>query len=161
MWLYWWISNFWTHIRNTYLEHSYEIALRWMLQDLTDDKWTLFAVMAWCPQAPSHYLSQCRPHSTMQYGVTRPLWVNPFWPSDTIWQCRSRSTLAQVMACCLMVPSHYLNRFCLFISEVQRHSSEGNFTRPLHSLMTAIVPFHNDISPSGEHLEHRILAHEL
>ena len=34
---------------------SYEIALRWMPQDLTDDR-----VMAWCRQATSHYLSQCR-----------------------------------------------------------------------------------------------------
>ena len=27
--------------------------------------------------------------------------VNSFWPSDAIWWQRSRSTLAQVMACCL------------------------------------------------------------
>ena len=27
---------------------------------------------------------------------------NSFWPSDTIWRQRSESTLAQVMACCLM-----------------------------------------------------------
>ena len=26
--------------------------------DLTDDKWTLVQVMAWCRQATSHYLSQ-------------------------------------------------------------------------------------------------------
>ena len=38
---------------------SYEIALRWMPQDLTDDKSILFQVMAWCRQATSHYLSQC------------------------------------------------------------------------------------------------------
>ena len=28
---------------------------------------------------------------------------------DSIWWLRSRSTLAQVMACCLMAPSHFLN----------------------------------------------------
>ena len=30
------------------------------------------------------------------------------WPSDTIWWHRSGSTLAQIMACCPMAPSHYL-----------------------------------------------------
>ena len=37
----------------------YEITLRWMSQNLTDDKSTLAEVMAWCRQMPSHYLSQC------------------------------------------------------------------------------------------------------
>ena len=55
---------------------SYEIALRWMPLDLTDDKSILVQVMAWCCQASSHYLSQCWPRSLMPYGVTRPQWVN-------------------------------------------------------------------------------------
>ena len=54
---------------------SYEIALRWMPQDLTDDKSTLVQVMAWCRQATNHYLSQCWPRSLSPYGVTRPQWV--------------------------------------------------------------------------------------
>ena len=54
---------------------SYEIALRWMPQDLTDDKSTLVQVMAWCLQATSHYLSQCWPRSTSPNGVTRHQWV--------------------------------------------------------------------------------------
>ena len=33
--------------------------LRWMPQDLIDDKSTLFDVMAWCHQTASHYLNQC------------------------------------------------------------------------------------------------------
>ena len=36
--------------------------------------------------------------------------------------------LAQVLACCLMAPSHYLNQFYPIISEVLRHSPESNFT---------------------------------
>ena len=32
------------------------------------------------------------------------------WPSDNIWRQKSGSTLAQVMACCLTAPSHYLNQ---------------------------------------------------
>ena len=31
--------------------------------------------MAWCRQAPSHYLRQCCP-KFMSYGMTRPQWVN-------------------------------------------------------------------------------------
>ena len=53
-----------------------EIALRWPLLDRSDDKSTLVQVMAWRRQATSHYLSQCWPGSTSQYGVTRPQWVN-------------------------------------------------------------------------------------
>ena len=55
--------------------------------------------------------------------------VNPLWPSDAIWRQGSGSTLAQVMACCLMVPSHYLNQCWLIISKVQWHSSEGSLTK--------------------------------
>ena len=35
---------------------------------------------------------------------------NSLLPNDAIWWHRSRSTLAQVMACWLMAPSHYLNQ---------------------------------------------------
>ena len=55
--------------------------------------------------------------------------VNSLRPSDAIWRHRSGSTLAQVMACCLTAPSHYLNQCWLIISKVLRHSSEGNFVR--------------------------------
>ena len=55
---------------------GWEIPLRWMPLDLTDDKSTLVQVMAWCRQATSHYLSQCWPRSTSLNGVTRPQWVN-------------------------------------------------------------------------------------
>ena len=34
-----------------------EVDLRWMLQNLTDEKSTLIQVIAWCRQATSHYLS--------------------------------------------------------------------------------------------------------
>ena len=51
---------------------SCELVLRWMPLKLTDDKSTLVHVMAWCYQAPSHYLNQCWPSSLMPWGVTRP-----------------------------------------------------------------------------------------
>ena len=53
-----------------------EIALIWMSLDFTDDQSTLVQVMAWCRQAPSHYLNQCWPRSLLPYGITRLQWVN-------------------------------------------------------------------------------------
>ena len=41
---------------------------------------------------------------------------NSLRPSDAIWWHRSGSTLAQVMACCLTAPSHYLNQCWLIMS---------------------------------------------
>ena len=55
---------------------SHDNSLRWMPQDLTDNKSTLVQVMAWCRQATSHYLSQCWLSSLSPYGVARPEWVN-------------------------------------------------------------------------------------
>ena len=67
----------------------------------------------------------------LQNGVCSscPQWVNSLWPSDTIWRQRSWSTLAQVTACCLTTPRHYLNQCWLVISKVELHSSKGKFTR--------------------------------
>ena len=52
--------------------------------------------------------------------------INSLWPSDVIWRQGSRSTLVQVMACCLMATSHYLNQCWLMISEMW-HSPDSNF----------------------------------
>ena len=40
------------------------------------------------------------------------------WPNDALWRLRSRSTLAQIMACCLVTPSHCLNQYWLLIKGV-------------------------------------------
>ena len=55
--------------------YSHDNALRWMPQDLTDDKSKLVHVMAWCHQATSHYLSQCWPRFRSPCGVTKSQWV--------------------------------------------------------------------------------------
>ena len=109
---------------------SSKIALRLTSLDLSDDKSSLVQVMAWCRQAPSHYLNQCWPRYLPPYGVTRPQWVNSPWSGEAIWRHRSGSTLAQVMACCLMVPSHNhcLKKCWLFIGEVLWYLPESNFT---------------------------------
>ena len=48
-----------------------------------------------------------------------PIWstcINSLWPSNTIWWYKS--TLAQVMDCCLTASSHYLNQCWLIISNL-------------------------------------------
>ena len=52
-------------------------------------------------------------------GMECSFWLHSLWPHDAIWWHRSGSTLAQLMACCLMAPSHYLNQCWLMIIEVQ------------------------------------------
>ena len=109
---------------------------------------TLARVMACCLMAPSHYLNQCwviisealwhssagnftgntqviypwNEFENYQFKITatphRGQWVNSLWLSDTIWRHKSGSKLAQVMACCLMAPSHYLNQCWLIITKV-------------------------------------------
>ena len=55
-------------------------------------------------------------------------WVAMTWVDSTrrglVMRQRSESTLAQVMACCLTVPSYYLNQCWLILLT----SPEGNFT---------------------------------
>ena len=48
--------------------------------------------------------------------------VTLLWPNDAIWRHKTGSTLAQIIACCLMTPSHYLNQCWLIISKVQWQS---------------------------------------
>ena len=69
---------------------SYDNVLKWMPQDLTDDKSTLVQVMAWCRQATSNYLYQCWPRSPTPYGVTRSQWVNS---SSGVIPCEILSTI--------------------------------------------------------------------
>ena len=57
-------------IQNGGVGICYEIVLRWMAQNFANEKSTLVQVMAWCRQAPSHYLSQCWPRSMLPYDVT-------------------------------------------------------------------------------------------
>ena len=53
------------------------------------------------------------------------------WPRDAIWWHRSGSTLAQVMACCLMAPSHYLSQCWFIIIDVLWHSSVSQVPKKL------------------------------
>ena len=52
------------------------ISIMWVLQDHSNDEFTLVQVMAWCLMAPIFYLRQCWPKSMSPYGITWPQWVN-------------------------------------------------------------------------------------
>ena len=75
IWMKFYLCDFKTILQNADWGISSEIALRWMLLDLTDDQSTLIQVMAWCRQETSHYLSQCWLSSLLPYSTTRPQWV--------------------------------------------------------------------------------------
>ena len=55
-------------------------------------------------------------------------------PSEYIWHDRFRSILAQVMACCLTVSSHYLKQCWLIMTGTLWHSPVTNFTRNVHEV---------------------------
>ena len=77
-------------------------------------------------------------------------------PSDAIWRQRSGSKLAQVLACCLTAPSHYLNQCWLIMSNVLWHSSEGIIMRrseDINQLNKIEIPFlesHPDFPGANE-----------
>ena len=77
---------------------SCEIAIIQMSLD-TDDQSTLVHVMAWCRQAPSHYLSQCWPRSMSPNGVTRPQWVNTM-TADGLAMRGANIHLQSMRSCC-------------------------------------------------------------
>ena len=52
------------------------------------DSWSaLVQVMAWCHQAPSHYLSWCWWRSMSPYGVTWPQWVKYIYERGPWTEC--------------------------------------------------------------------------
>ena len=63
------------------------------------------------------------------FRLTQIAWMQKLTHCGLVRQHRSGSTLAQVMACCLTAPSHYLNQCWLIIRQVQWHPYQGNFTK--------------------------------
>ena len=59
--------NFKFNLQNSSLDTECDIALRWMLQNLTNEKSTWVQEMAWCRQATSHCRNQCWPISMSPY----------------------------------------------------------------------------------------------
>ena len=95
--------------------------------------WTNVDKNLWCHMtSPGHHQLTTSPEAV---SLTKPLMkfngclVNSLWPSHAIRRQGTESTLAQVMACCLTAPSHYLNQCWLIISKVMWHLLEGIIMR--------------------------------
>ena len=84
--------------------HSYDIMVIWKV---TEDGWWI----------------------NDHHRVVPRVSFNSLRLSDAIRPQGTESTLAQVMACCLTAPSHYLNQCWLIISKVLWHSSKGIIMR--------------------------------
>ena len=69
------------------------------------------------------------------------LCVNLFLPSDAIKCDKNLSTLVQIMAWCLMVPSHYLNQCRLIIRIFTWRQLHRNYWRCLSLIWVWILPF--------------------
>ena len=79
------------------------------------------------------------------------LFINSLWANHVIWWHRSGSILVEVMACCLMAPSYYLNQCRLLIRKVQWYPPESNFTF-IAQAYTLYNEFENDNSKLLPHL---------
>ena len=64
----------WTDISSIEVNCS----LEWMPEDRVGDRSILVQIMAWCPQATSHYLLKGRSRCMSPYGLSRPKCVKRF-----------------------------------------------------------------------------------
>ena len=71
--------------------------------------------MSQVPSDPRNFIHIAELHIQMACQCAYFMFfLNSLWPSDIMWRHRSGSTLAQVMACCLTAPSHYLAPSVIF-----------------------------------------------
>ena len=63
-------------------------------------------------------------------GIINWTYFNSMWPSTAIWRHRPQLTLAQLMACCLAAPSHYLNQCWLIISDIRLRAISQEIPEP-------------------------------
>ena len=79
-------------IQNNRLSTRCGIDLKWMPQHFTHEKAELLLVMAWCHQATSHCLSQCRPWSMLSNGVSSH---NEFKSVTRVYLLSTRTRITQ------------------------------------------------------------------
>ena len=133
---------------------SIKISLKFVPKGPINNNPALVQIMAWRRSGDKPLSEPMMVSLLTHICVTRPQWVkrfcstciisvitkaysmsydktslNSLWPSDAIWQHRSGSSLAEVMACCLAASSHYQSQCWLSVSIVLWHSPESNSTR--------------------------------
>ena len=100
------------------------ITLEW-LPNLIDGKSTMFQVMAWCRQAPSHYLIQCWPRS---------LTLSEHHKAKMTWPCTSIRN-------CLPYVTTKLSITCTCMAVSSSHNNNQTPCRSQHQLLHAQLPF--------------------
>ena len=109
-----------------------KISLKLFIID-SDGRRNIKSGSTWCPRDIIGHFPKSKMTSRWMQKITQIFqivsfcfWVLNWWqtinslrPSYSIWRHGSGSILAQVMACCLMAPSHYLNQCWLIICKVQ------------------------------------------
>ena len=101
---------------------SIEISLKFVPNGPINTIPVLVQKMAWHRPSNKPLSETILASLLMHICITRPQWI------DDMWHHRIWSTLVQVMACCLVAPSHCLNQCWLIISEVLWHSAMSFFT---------------------------------
>ena len=92
--------------------------------DILVDHWSTISSSFWCMMQQRH------------------IYLNSLRPSDAEWHWQPWSTLVKlhVIACCRMVPSHYLNQYWLITTEVLRWYSPGcSFTGNVQDIYLPLI----------------------
>ena len=142
---YWWTKFQWNFNRNSNIfihENEFESVVCEMMAILSQPQ---------CVNVHNNWSTHGLPVRVWSGGVFSKLKVkdwslfycNSLWHGDVTWSHRYGSTLAQIMACCLMALSHYQNQCWLIISKVLWHSPEGDFTGNVHVIYPC-YDFEND-----------------
>ena len=92
----------------------------------------IFFIYLWC--LPGKKLAFFQKWIGAKRARAMPM-KNSSWPNDMIWQQRSGSTLAQVMAYCLMAPRNYLYQWWMqFHKRYLSHQSLKSVWKSLTSI---------------------------
>ena len=113
--------------------------LQYLIQSWLIDNWTLRNKLQWILNQNTNIffhknMLEWQPFCLGINVLVLYMYFNSLGPSDAIWQQRSESPLAQVMACCLMAPSHYLNQYCLSSvksGDIHLRASQQEIPQPL------------------------------
>ena len=72
----------------------------------------------------------------MTYSNENTFWIldsfNSLWPSWCLMAIYMWVRLVQIMACCLVAPSHFLNQYWFVISRILHHPPKGSSTGNTH-----------------------------
>ena len=110
-----------------------KISLKFVPKGPINNVRSLVQIMAWRHPGDKTLSEPMMVWLLMHICVARPQWVDTLRPQQNscleMPSCVKRpgSTLVQVMACCLMAPSHSLNQCSLLTSQAVWHQLKTNF----------------------------------